>query len=635
MVGGDARVSLAVSKGCLTPPLSSPPFVAEYPRMPHSWILGEPNFFGLKAPGFIWFASAFLVVWAGVTAAWLWWRVRARVRPMQAATRRLRDLGARDRRESGGGLAERQYEQVRQALGGNAAAELWTAIAGRLVRRRSRDGEDEYWMPESAGDWVAAAAPEKAQFNRGYFAAFPGLLTGCGLFLTFLAILFALKDVTVDQAMQQVQHVDKLINGLSGKFLSSVVALLLAILFTLWERRLAHVLERAEARVKAAVEALFPRLTSVYLLSEMQQGTGDQIREFFREFGTDLATRFRAGVDESVGPTLHRMVEVIEKLSADLRAAEAARQEMVTGSVERMMRDLSGSVSTALERMTGEFGKALAGGTSAQFDRLAGTVTQAAELVSGLGGQLAAIRESAQREAEAAGERERQLQDLVARIAGKLEESASAAVAGAADSAQRIIQNAGEWSAGAQAALGQLLDQQSVLLREIRAGADGLIGAENQFRTRMKEYADLSGTLGRIVAEAGAFARAAADAAASAQEAHAALQGFVRNSDRWLEGAQAARDAQETTWSNIHSSMERYRAVFAEAEAHTAKLVSQLQGAAVGQFESTRGNYDKLMQAFDDHFSGAVEKLGGAIRELGENLDDLGERVAAARGGRG
>jgi hypothetical protein len=79
----------------------------------------------------------------------------------------------------------------------------------------------------------------KSHFNFGKYAAFPGILTGLGLMMTFLAILLALMGVSYNKSnpLEPVHGIDVLINGLSGKFLSSIVALALSVWFTLAERK--------------------------------------------------------------------------------------------------------------------------------------------------------------------------------------------------------------------------------------------------------------------------------------------------------------------------------------------------------------------------------------------------------------
>jgi hypothetical protein len=63
-----------------------------------------------------------------------------------------------------------------------------------------------------------------------------GIVTWTGLLFTFLAILVALLDVRL--AGNRVQGLELLIQGLSGKFVSSISALLAATVYLLAEKPL-------------------------------------------------------------------------------------------------------------------------------------------------------------------------------------------------------------------------------------------------------------------------------------------------------------------------------------------------------------------------------------------------------------
>ncbi|MBA3916864.1 MAG: hypothetical protein H0X25_24070, partial [Acidobacteriales bacterium] len=101
---------------------------------------------------------------------------------------------------------------------------------------------EQYISPEDVEGWFLTEKPRTIlphetvvgnSFHAAIFTSFPGLLTGAGLTLTFVAILLALYGVHYDKAnaADPVTGIDTLINGLSGKFLSSIVALVLSILF--------------------------------------------------------------------------------------------------------------------------------------------------------------------------------------------------------------------------------------------------------------------------------------------------------------------------------------------------------------------------------------------------------------------
>src|SRR5947208_8878107 len=101
-----------------------------------------------------------------------------------------------------------------------------------------------------------------------FFTAIPGVVTSAGLLCTFLAILIALLDVTLEN--EQFRGLDTLISGLSGKFLSSILALFVATVYLLCEKRLSHRLSQGLRALTVALDELMPRLTPARLLVTMQ-----------------------------------------------------------------------------------------------------------------------------------------------------------------------------------------------------------------------------------------------------------------------------------------------------------------------------------------------------------------------------
>ena len=82
----------------------------------------------------------------------------------------------------------------------------------------------------------------------------------------------------------------------------------------------------------------------------------------FRSFNADLSQKLRQSFSESMGPTLARMVTVVEDLNELLRSAEAQKQESITGSLEVLLQNLGASITTSLREMTNRFTESISGG---------------------------------------------------------------------------------------------------------------------------------------------------------------------------------------------------------------------------------------------------------------------------------
>ena len=89
----------------------------------------------------------------------------------------------------------------------------------------------------------------------------PSVMTGIGLLLTFLAILIGLSKLHANGS--QIEGIQGLINGLAGKFVTSVVGLACANLFALLEHSIWHRLEQRHRACIALLDDLFPQKSTV------------------------------------------------------------------------------------------------------------------------------------------------------------------------------------------------------------------------------------------------------------------------------------------------------------------------------------------------------------------------------------
>jgi hypothetical protein len=93
--------------------------------------------------------------------------------------------------------------------------------------------------------------------HYAWYSHVPSFLTGISLLLTFVALLMGLSHLHADA--QGIQGLQGLINGLAGKFLTSIVGLLCANIFSLIEKRASVRLVTAHQELIDSLEGLFPR----------------------------------------------------------------------------------------------------------------------------------------------------------------------------------------------------------------------------------------------------------------------------------------------------------------------------------------------------------------------------------------
>lgn len=127
--------------------------------------------------------------------------------------------------------------------------------------------EPRIFSSRSAQELFSLETIFRGRLNLAWYQQVPSLLTGIGLLLTFIALLVGLSKLHADG--HGIAGIQGLINGLAGKFLTSIVGLVCATLFTLIEKPLMFRLLSAHQQCTHLIDDLFPRKTLEQILEGM------------------------------------------------------------------------------------------------------------------------------------------------------------------------------------------------------------------------------------------------------------------------------------------------------------------------------------------------------------------------------
>jgi len=629
------------------------------------------SIWGLDAPKFAWIAAAFLLIAPLLVLVFLWWKVRRESKVLSLASARVRRLRAGTPPDPRAGLSTQMYNDLFDILSKfPSLSQAWNGYASLVVVRRGPTGEDQFWASESAECTFTDSAVLETRLNRGFYSSLPSIVTGTGLLFTFLAILVALLDVRINPQTNQIEGLSLLIEGLSGKFVSSIAALFSATIFLLAEKPLAHRLSTARLRLISSMDALVPRLSSARVLADIQRDIAEQ-SSAFRSFNADLATKLKQGFNESLGPTIQRMVETIEELDRHLRAAEAQKQDSITGSVSSLLRNMEESITASLRAMGEKFTDSLSGTATGEFARVSeslggtarllenmnsqfqGTQAALAELVnfakSSTAEQLASgksqvedltavLRQFMVQMNEAAGTSVKQmattLTGVVHDLSNKVNDLGTGMAAALHATAERttnaasaVVENAGRWSERSAEQLEHLVQQLQTHTKGAKDVEDSLMTALGLFNNSLGEYATLNSALTRVAAEVNAMASAAAGAAHSASESQKALQQVSVQTAGQLDRLAEANRRQQEVWAGIQHSMEQYKSAFVQTERAAQELLGQISKHIDSHLELTKRGYGELVKIADEHFAQATQKMGASVDELDEHLQTLVEAL--------
>jgi hypothetical protein len=176
-------------------------------------------------------------------------------------------------------------------------ATAWTRYRRSLLLDHSR----WYETPRVHATQPAAEVfTQEALFGRlnlPFYRSFPAMLTGVGLLLTFVAFFIGLSKIQI--LGTTVSGLPGLINGLSGKFVTSIVGLFCASIFLLVEKILLHRLLATYQAMVDRLDEIFPHRTATDLLFEMTHHQGENAR-LLKYLGLDLSQHFRKSLTDAM-----------------------------------------------------------------------------------------------------------------------------------------------------------------------------------------------------------------------------------------------------------------------------------------------------------------------------------------------
>jgi ABC-type transporter Mla subunit MlaD len=340
--------------------------------------------YGLKAPAFSWIVSICLIVYSIYIYGRHLKASRNRQRVLFVAEKRLSSLGSEAPGQPGEGISRSFYDSIASVFDDLPLLQpIWRAVAS-CVLVTDRDKEGRFWVSEDIDQIVTNT---KVIDHDGYKTA-PTVISGVGLLATFLAILVALLDVRL--AQNRVQGLDLLVQGLSGKFLSSVAALGCATLLVQAEKGLYRPVVSGMARLSVALRGVLPRLLQAQIMSDLRTDMAVQAK-MFGAFDVDLKGAVKEGLSEnlrSAVEALGKMASLQEELNRFVRENEAQKQQAMTDQLKAALQDFGQSLGASLERMANKFDEALALNTHGHFVQISESLSSAATLLQQVNEQL-------------------------------------------------------------------------------------------------------------------------------------------------------------------------------------------------------------------------------------------------------
>jgi hypothetical protein len=365
------------------------------------------NIWGLDAPKFAWIAAVGLLVFPLCVLLYLFLEIRKQSTILSDAADRITRLRLRKPADPKTGLTASAYAALANILGKSSTlSHAWNGYASTIVVRSAQAGEDQIWASESADGIFTEPAIGEGRLNRAFYNSLPSVVTSTGLLFTFLAILVALVDVRIDTQTNQIQGLPLLIEGLSGKFVSSIAALLSATIFLLVEKTLAHRLSKVRLQLVSSIDALVPRLSSTRIMADIHCDIGAMAEL------ASLATKSSAEQFELAKTQVKASTLILRQFMMQMNETAGSSVTHMAVTLTGVVRDLSEKVNDLGTQMAAALQK-----SSEQTNSVSSTLAERVETWSSRSAeQLEQVIEQLQSHANDAKEVEYQFATLNAAV---------------------------------------------------------------------------------------------------------------------------------------------------------------------------------------------------------------------------
>lgn len=555
---------------------------------------------------------------------------------------------------------------------------LANEIERGLLKGTGWQGESRYWLQEDhESKWNREPFVERFA-NMEFLGSVPAVLTGLGLIGTFVAIAYGLLGLSPGEG-GVINGVNGLLEGLGGKFTSSIGALSFALIFQLIDTGgLQPSFSKSRRLFLDAVDDSFPRLSPTQQVADILESQRKQERSL-ANISSDVVTQFGAvfsssmlpdlsralgqSVQSEMGPVLESIAAGIANLEQAIQRLESARQESVGEELRALTRNLESSLKAALVEMGDNFQAALAGSADGEFKQAAEAMRGAGEMLRGMQGTFDSMQSALARlmtDAEertartfAEGEgRTRALNDLVESLVRQLQDSAASSVqqssqmladtmAGMSqrvtamtaelerrshEAAERNMQSSAAIVERLGDAAGRTTAETERVLATLGARSDDFVAAADQLRelrTGVERVLHESGARVRDLHEAAtAFRGVAIEAAALTRE----LRGTSEVHRKALEGSSVVIAGVGEVVREQSAVAERARESFSIA----GEMLARLDGDLARALQAVVNGMQDYNTQVERNFETILGKVNKEMPALFDRLEQSLQQVASA-----
>lgn len=476
------------------------------------------------------------------------------------------------------------FEKFEEQLSkNNILSHTWSEFSETLIKdptieplavRNTRSATEYFYRNSVIGGRV----------NIRFYSALPNLLTGTGILGTFIGLVagiwLASEGLASPDAEEVKQALQKLLNGASLAFMTSITGLVTSILFSWREKHWIHRLDSRISTWNNELDRHLERITgesiAIKQLIESRQQT-EILTQFTTELAFQIADAFQDRISTSLGPTLERL----------------------TTAVERMQEEHGKRNDDALHAMVEKFSESLSGSAGQELASLGETLSNLNDKIEGQVGAL--------------GERQEQINEASQK---------------SIDDLSKVF----KWSlaqikSGIGDALAEVIEKMGGLIGEMNKTMDGATHLSSEFKLILDNTGEAVNELNDAASSLSLLASPIADTSATFKATAEDIKTVTeRNEEISSQIGQSVSNITDLQ-TELKDSWARYEERFEQVDASMAKVMQEL----LMGLESYTERVKEFVSGLDKHTSSIVSDLAGANSELSTAVEELTDSLTRVR----
>lgn len=482
-------------------------------------------------------------------------------------------------------------------------AHAWNEFEETLVYEKKPDGSVSIYNTRPFHEFLSRDRFMESELHANSLRHVPGIITSVGLLFSFILIQNGLQGIDINSPDPN-KGINHFIDQLKGKFWSSILGILGAVVFQILSELLFRVLEEDFTKIIDYIEKKFRRKKPEDFLLNMDRNISD-LADNMKIFTTSLATTIGAGIKDGMSVTTDRMLTAIDGLKSVISKLEQQSQQNGTELLQKLIQEMNdtykGAANKELEGLAGTI-RTLSGALQASSG-------QSTALVERIDGMLAKMETTSQRQQAVSQQSLDAIQGTVVDLIGKLKDTSESQAAATKDSVAEVVNRTKGFTEEFAGQFVELLKRNKEILGAFDSARQGLIETVGTFQQAVRSTED-------ILTKSHSTAAEVATAATTAMRCQTAL-----TEDMQRLSIQSQK-IQETQHANLEV-LNKYQGLFAETEQTLGKLITDISNHLSAYNNLTKEHLENHLETFAKHMGDAATKLSSTVTGLDEHLDQL------------